>query len=365
MGQGDFFSGEQGSVEESSTLAPWQQALTGDLNKHLKRPVGEMYDGELNAGKTNMMNMSLAALEEWSKGSAKESMGTYSDLMNRDYEGDWQTYFETSIEKPTLEKYQKDILPELLASDAGSGTLWSSRSMENQDRSMESLTDSLEQARAQTAYQAWEKGIDTKLQAAGGAQEVVGGLTEVWQASLGDQQLEQDALDRTYNEWMRAQTDPDIRSQLIIDALNVQTKAFMWEEPTSGIWGAAASGIGGQGPNEGSNNVSACCFIFIAAHGGILHPVVRWYRDKYMTVRNRRGYYWLADRLVPQMKKRKWLMRLVQIFMVNPMTSYGKYRCGYNKIGAIFAPVSAAWQGIFTLLGCRKSYRRRGSQEVV
>ncbi len=115
--------------------------------------------------------------------------------------------------------------------------------------------------------------------------------------------------------------------------------------------------------NYGST-MSSCCFIFIAGRG-FLHPVVRRFRDEHMTVRNRRGYYWLADRLVPKMKKHKWVKKLVRLFMVDPMTTYGGFCYGYNKRGAVFAPISLFWRGVFNLLGMRPPYRRRGSREVV
>lgn len=107
-----------------------------------------------------------------------------------------------------------------------------------------------------------------------------------------------------------------------------------------------------------------CCFIFIASMKH-LHPIVRRYRDEHMTLRNRRGYYWLADRLVPWMRRSHIVSSLVDFFMVQPMTAYGKYYYGVNRSGFIFAPITQFWLTTFTLLGCRSSYRRRGTGEVV
>jgi hypothetical protein len=107
-----------------------------------------------------------------------------------------------------------------------------------------------------------------------------------------------------------------------------------------------------------------CCFIFVASHG-FLHPIVRRYRDEHMTVRNRRGYYWFADRLVPLMTRYKVVSSAVKWLMVEPMTSYGRYHYGIGKMGALFAPLTQAWLTIFTVLGMRKPYKRRGTEEVV
>jgi hypothetical protein len=108
---------------------------------------------------------------------------------------------------------------------------------------------------------------------------------------------------------------------------------------------------------------SQCCFIFLAAEGG-LDPVVRRYRDEHMTVRNRRGYCWLADRLVPAMEKHKMIRETVRLFMTRPMTSYGRFVYGQGRTGAIFAPIAAAWLVLFSLMGMRKPYRRHDGEVV-
>jgi len=119
--------------------------------------------------------------------------------------------------------------------------------------------------------------------------------------------------------------------------------------------GAITGAFGGSGK---------CCFIFIASHG-YLHPIVREYRDMKMTTRNRRGYYWLADRLVPLMEKSKIATWAVKWLMVKPMTCYGKYYYNLGRYGALYAPITALWRGIFNALGRRPPYQRRGTQEVV
>jgi len=116
--------------------------------------------------------------------------------------------------------------------------------------------------------------------------------------------------------------------------------------------------------SSGGSITGSCCFIFIAGHG-FLHPIVRKYRDEHMTKRNRRGYYWLSDRLVPLMKKSKAVRAIVKLVMIDPMTSYGKHYYGINQIGVVFAPVASFWLRLFTLLGFRKPYTRRGTQETV
>lgn len=121
------------------------------------------------------------------------------------------------------------------------------------------------------------------------------------------------------------------------------------------VIGAITGAIGGSGK---------CCFIFIASHG-YLHPIVRRYRDEKMNTRNRRGYYWLADRLVPLMEKSKITAWAVKWGMVKPMTCYGKYYYSVGRIGALYAPITAIWKGVFNLLGRRPPYSRQGTGEIV
>lgn len=135
----------------------------------------------------------------------------------------------------------------------------------------------------------------------------------------------------------------------------------------TGAGGVMSPVLGSQANKQGaamSAIGNICCFIFIAGHG-YLHPIVRKYRDLKMNRQNRRGYYWLSDRLVPWMSNIKYIKTLVNLLMVKPMTSYGKYYFGINRIGVIFIPITAFWLLTYSMLGHRPPYRRKGTMEVV
>lgn len=107
------------------------------------------------------------------------------------------------------------------------------------------------------------------------------------------------------------------------------------------------STVGGQ---VGSGQATtSCCFIFLAF--GPLDPVVRRYRDEHMTPRNRRGYYRLADFLVPRMERSRLWTWAVRMLMVDPMTCYGRWVYDEGKLGAIFAPVAHFWLTVFNVAG--------------
>ncbi len=104
-----------------------------------------------------------------------------------------------------------------------------------------------------------------------------------------------------------------------------------------------------------------CCFIFIESYGKLLN-IVRKYRDEHMTDRNRRGYYKLADKIVPLMKKSKLFKWIVRLVMTDPMVSYGEYYYKQGKIGLIFKPVTKFWLKTFDLLGGDKPYLRKNGE---
>ena len=103
-----------------------------------------------------------------------------------------------------------------------------------------------------------------------------------------------------------------------------------------------------------------CCFIFIEAYGYLL-PIVRQYRDEKMTPRNRRGYYRLADKIVPWMQKSRRFKNTVKFFMTDPLVSYGNWYYGKGRMGVVFYPVVKFWLTVFDLMG-RKPYTRSNGE---
>lgn len=122
--------------------------------------------------------------------------------------------------------------------------------------------------------------------------------------------------------------------------------------------------ITGADTGAEDEGVLGACVIFTAAHGKP-HPLTRLYRDQNVTTRTQRGYYWFADRVVPRMKKFRFIKEIMKFVMVSPLTAYAKYYYRFNRIGVVFSSLTAAWLLFFDLLGRRPPYRRRGTQEVV
>lgn len=109
-----------------------------------------------------------------------------------------------------------------------------------------------------------------------------------------------------------------------------------------------------------------CCFIFLEARygDGTMDYVVRRFRDENMTDRNRRGYYKLAEVLVPLMRKYKICKFLVRTLMTDPMVYYGKYYYGENKLGWIAKPITSFWLRLFNYLGGNHPFVRENGEIV-
>src|SRR5574343_463664 len=113
-----------------------------------------------------------------------------------------------------------------------------------------------------------------------------------------------------------------------------------------------------------NSRASACCWIFLAAEGYPLHPVVRRYRDEHMNARNRRGYYRLAEFLVPRMVRSRVWMRSVQLLMTSPMTWYGRWVYGESRSGWLAGPLAHGWLALYSWLGRKGPYTRSNGEVI-
>jgi len=127
-----------------------------------------------------------------------------------------------------------------------------------------------------------------------------------------------------------------------------------------------SSGGGGGGGGSSSGGGGGCCFIMLEARygNGTMDEVVRRYRDEYMTDRNRRGYYKLAEVLVPLMRKSKVFKWVVTKTFADPLVSYGKYYYGQGKVGVLYSPVKSFWMKVFNVIGGETEFIRENGEVV-
>ena len=128
------------------------------------------------------------------------------------------------------------------------------------------------------------------------------------------------------------------------------------------IYQSAASGMSDSTPK--ARTPCPCAIFLEGRHGdGTMDWVVRKYRDEVMSVKNARGYYKMAEVLVPFMRRSKLFKLIVMLLLIEPLFSYGRWyyrkeiRSRNEKVGIrgrlgwIFAPVKTAWLKAWEFLG--------------
>ena len=152
---------------------------------------------------------------------------------------------------------------------------------------------------------------------------------------------------------------------LLGQAAGFDTSALQNELAIPGLTVAetAAQNAGKSGGSSRGGGTGGCCFIVLEANDGILPDVVRRYRDEHCTPRKRRGYYRLAEVLVPAMVRWGWAKTAIRWAMVKPLTAYGRWHYGESRWGWLSAPLKWAWLSLFAALGWGTF--RRANGEVV
>ena len=134
----------------------------------------------------------------------------------------------------------------------------------------------------------------------------------------------------------------------------------------AGLGSASKAAQAAREANSSSDN-GLCCFIFLEARygNGTMDNVVRKFRDEKLTLKNKRGYYKLAQILVPMMRKSLLIKNIVRLTMTSPLVSYGKAYYGEgSKLGFIFKPVVNFWLKTFDYLGDDHEFIRENGETV-
>ena len=109
-----------------------------------------------------------------------------------------------------------------------------------------------------------------------------------------------------------------------------------------------------------------CCWVLLEARygNGVMDEVVRKFRDEYMTPRNKRGYYKLAEVLVPLMRRYTLVQKMIEWTFAYPAVKYGEWHYGRNKWGWVFTPFKYFWLGLFDILGQDTEFIRENGEVV-
>ena len=161
-------------------------------------------------------------------------------------------------------------------------------------------------------------------------------------------------------------------------AVNIAGKGLQKVEFADTSYNTKMATVSATSNNNSNNNNSSssssssssggggCCFIMLEARygNGTMDEVVRRYRDEYMTDRNRRGYYKLAEVLVPLMRKSKVFKWVITKTFADPLVSYGKYYYGQGKVGMLYSPVKTFWMKVFDAIGGETEFIRENGEVV-
>jgi len=138
---------------------------------------------------------------------------------------------------------------------------------------------------------------------------------------------------------------------------------------TFGPGGTAVGGVigGGVGLVESViDTVSGGCIIISAAMGKYSPEVeiAREYRDKHLDADSLRGYYMIAEQVVPMMEQFSWIKLIVKMVLVDPLILYGKYSLKKNPSVSLFATaITKAFLKLCKLVGwTRTSYTRENGE---
>ena len=95
-----------------------------------------------------------------------------------------------------------------------------------------------------------------------------------------------------------------------------------------------------------------CCFIVLEVENKEkLDVYIRKYRDEMLNDTNRKGYYKLAQVVVPLMRKYNIVKWLFKYSFVSPAKSWAKTYYTGKGIGWVFEPLRKFWLGLFNYLG--------------
>jgi hypothetical protein len=136
----------------------------------------------------------------------------------------------------------------------------------------------------------------------------------------------------------------------------------------AGTWvfpgvGTAVGGLLGGIVGGISAAIDDACIIVTCCHGRHSRQVqiAREYRDKFMTPRQIRGYYMIAGKVVPFMKKHRGVKRIITHQLVARLIRYGQAMVGTTRETPSLtdALVTASFLGICSTVGaCARQYVR-------
>lgn len=116
-----------------------------------------------------------------------------------------------------------------------------------------------------------------------------------------------------------------------------------------------------EAQNWGVNVLGGCCFIFLEALNGDLPWYIELARRDFYTGHRRHGYKWMANWLVPAMRRFRLVRTAVNTTVVLPFLRYGRWLYsdpGSKWYDTLWGPYCNLWLAAWTFLGAMTSNKR-------
>jgi len=121
--------------------------------------------------------------------------------------------------------------------------------------------------------------------------------------------------------------------------------------------------------NKNSSSSGGGCIIVTACHGKDSEEVniTREYRDKFLDKDTRRGYYMLAEQLVPKMETNEEYKKYIKENFVNHFIEVGKHRLGKvdEDISEESIKITDGFLNACKIIGKSVDSFKRSNEEVV
>lgn len=256
----DWLFGSPGEMKTESALTPEQEELYNRLIQGLSGRVftpGEQYSGPVSADPTESQQQAQTALARAISGesslgealqralSGQPSTSTSPEAMDR--------YFSEAVEAPMRREYE-ETQTQLANEFAGPGTYWGGARMDAQQGAAGDFASALASERANLAWQneqsrrqLSESAADRALQAG----QLSSGLAEALY-NMGSQQqnIEQQGLERLYEEFVRTRPENQPYLEAVLQALQIPAQFKYYQEGSQGaipgLVGAGADIVSGM-----------------------------------------------------------------------------------------------------------------------
>lgn len=255
MGLLDTFFGSAPEVrhQDKSLLEPWQKQLTKPLTDRLEGPTHTPFGGQLSTGPNNVQNLSLQALEQQAMdrvtGSTAAQDATMKALLQMLQQGQQADLdYQQNVSDPLRQEFFQDVLPGVDRKFAGGNRFSTGERHRITNDAIGELELALTKGRGDVINQT----RDRSLRAAGMIPELenmgISGISDILQAGDVTRRIEQEGLDRTYQEFLRGEDADSLRIQEILKALGIKSKENIVEnDPGSegllgGFLGSAGAG---------------------------------------------------------------------------------------------------------------------------